>query len=102
LKRPIGNPLNERITYQLRICSAVQCSAVQCSAVHSGHLTAQAVLDDNRMVVRLLLLHGADPDRPDEDGWTALHAAAANGHHSIVRYGQCAVDTVLSTRRLAQ
>ena len=38
------------------------------------------------MVVRLLLLHGAAIDKEDSDSWTPLHAAAANGHHNIVRW----------------
>ena len=67
----------------------------------------QAVLDDNLVVVRLLLLHGARIDQvapmvnieiivlgkqtnflidqADADSWTPLHAASANGHSGIVR-----------------
>jgi len=46
----------------------------------------QAVLDANLVVVRLLLIHGADPNLVDADSWTPLHAAAANGHSNITRY----------------
>ena len=38
------------------------------------------------MLVRLLHIHGADLNKPDLDTWTPLHAAAANGHHTIVAY----------------
>ena len=44
------------------------------------------MLDDNLVVVRLLLLHGAAIDKEDSDSWTPLHAAAANGHYNIVRW----------------
>ena len=44
------------------------------------------MLDDNLVVVRLLLLHGARIDQADADSWTPLHAASANGHSGIVRY----------------
>ena len=43
------------------------------------------MLDDNLVVVRLLLNHGANVNKLDEDSWTPLHAAAANGHHQIAR-----------------
>jgi len=46
----------------------------------------QAVLDDNLVMVRLLIQHGAKINKKDEDGWTPLHAAAANGLHHIARY----------------
>merc|ERR1712130_513718 len=46
----------------------------------------QAVLDDNLVVVRLLLHHGAGINKKDEDSWTPLHAAAANGHHQIAEF----------------
>jgi len=46
----------------------------------------QAVLDDNLVVVRLLLHHGAGLNKKDEDSWTPLHAAAANGHHQIAEF----------------
>ena len=38
------------------------------------------------MLVRLLHIHGADINKTDSDSWTPLHAAAANGYHSIVSY----------------
>ena len=44
------------------------------------------MLDNNLVVVRLLLIHGADPNLADADSWTPLHAAAANGHAAIARY----------------
>jgi len=43
----------------------------------------QAVLDENLVLVRLLIHHGARVDKQDEDSWTPLHAAAANGLHQI-------------------
>jgi len=46
----------------------------------------QAVLDDNLVMVRLLTQHGAKINKKDEDGWTPLHAAAANGLPHIARY----------------
>jgi len=46
----------------------------------------QAVLDDNLVMVRLLIQHGAKMNKKDEDGWTPLHAAAANGLHLIAKY----------------
>ena len=46
----------------------------------------QAVLDDNLLLVRVLLNHGADINKADVDSWTPLHAAAANGHSDLVRY----------------
>merc|ERR1712013_864014 len=46
----------------------------------------QAVLDDNMVMVRLLIHHGAKLNKLDEDCWTPLHAAAANGLHNIARY----------------
>lgn len=46
----------------------------------------QAVLDNNLVVVKLLLHHGAALNKKDEDSWTPLHAAAANGHHPIAKY----------------
>ena len=44
------------------------------------------MLDDNLVMVRLLIQHGAKINKKDEDGWTPLHAAAANGLHHIARY----------------
>lgn len=46
----------------------------------------QAVLDDNLACVRILIQHGAKINKKDEDGWTPLHAAAANGLPHIARY----------------
>ena len=50
----------------------------------SNHLV-QAVLDDNLVMVRLLIHHGAKLDKLDEDCWTPLHAAAANGLRHIAK-----------------
>ena len=46
----------------------------------------QAVLDANLALVRLFVSHGADIHKADDDSWTPLHAAAANGHAAIARY----------------
>jgi len=46
----------------------------------------QAVLDDNLVMVRLLIQHGASVNKRDEDHWSPLHAAAANGLHNVARY----------------
>ena len=43
-------------------------------------------MDNNLVLVRLLHIHGADINKTDSDSWTPLHAAAANGYHSIVSY----------------
>ena len=44
------------------------------------------MVDNNLVLVRLLHIHGADLNKTDSDSWTPLHAAAANGHHTIVSY----------------
>ena len=49
------------------------------------HIMVQAVLDDNLVMVRLLIQHGAKINKRDEDHWTPLHAAAANGLHHIAK-----------------
>ena len=49
------------------------------------HVMVQAVLDDNLVMVRLLIQHGAKINKRDEDHWTPLHAAAANGLHHIAK-----------------
>jgi uncharacterized protein len=36
-------------------------------------------------LARVLLDHGADPNRPGEDGFTALHAAAQSGDEELAR-----------------
>ena len=51
-------------------------------------IALQAVLDDNLACVRILIQHGAKINKKDEDGWTPLHAAAANGLPHIARYEQ--------------
>ena len=45
----------------------------------------QAVLDENLGAVRLLIKNGADVNRLDEDTWTPLHAACAEGLVDIAR-----------------
>ncbi len=35
-------------------------------------------------VVRLLLNHGANPNRPDRHGWTPLHFAARSGERTVL------------------
>ena len=45
----------------------------------------QAVLDGNFSAVRMLIRHGADVNRQDDDSWTPLHAACAEGHADIAR-----------------
>ncbi|OWF34577.1 Protein phosphatase 1 regulatory subunit 27 [Mizuhopecten yessoensis] len=45
----------------------------------------QAVLDGNMMAVRLLIEHGANVNKQDEDSWSPLHAACAEGHADIAK-----------------
>lgn len=52
----------------------------------------QAALDGNLVAVRLLVRHGADVNKQDDDTWTPLHAACAEGHVDIARY----VETIKS------
>jgi ankyrin repeat protein len=47
-------------------------------------LMVSAAAGDLLQVVDLLD-EGANPDSSDQDGWTALHAAAGRGHAGIVR-----------------
>lgn len=44
----------------------------------------QAVLDGNLGAVTLLVAHGADINKQDDDSWTPLHAACAEGYADIV------------------
>jgi ankyrin repeat protein len=44
-----------------------------------------AAEDHEGDMVQLLLGKGAAVDAADEDGWTALHCAALNGHEATVR-----------------
>jgi ankyrin repeat protein len=43
------------------------------------------VLDNNLSVVKILISHGSDMNLQDEDSWTPLHAACANGCSEIAR-----------------
>merc|ERR1719233_879045 len=52
----------------------------------------QAVLDDNLVMVRLLIHHGAKLNKLDEDCWTPLHAAAAK--EALTDEGEKAEDLV--------
>lgn len=38
------------------------------------------------VAVRLLVQHGADLNKQDDDSWTPLHAACAEGHAEIAKY----------------
>jgi len=61
---------------------------IDVNRINMAGMTAlhQAVLDENIVVIRLLLIHGADINKRDVDSWTPLHAACANGHTNIVKY----------------
>ncbi len=50
----------------------------------SARLTAAAARGDVASV-RRLLAEGADPDRGDRAGWTALHEAVRAGHEGVLR-----------------
>lgn len=88
----VSLPVSSSQTNKLFIsCVRIGCTTTQIGdairfLVHIG-LTAlhQAVLDDNFTAVRLLLKHGAEVNKLDEDGWTPLHAACAEGHSNIAR-----------------
>jgi ankyrin repeat protein len=58
---------------------------------------------DSTGVVGLLLLRGADPNARDRNGWTPLHWAAEEGHHSLammlVQKGADTSLTVSSSHR---
>ena len=43
------------------------------------------LLISHRDVVQLLLDRGADPNKTDKDGMTALHCAAFNGNKDVVQ-----------------
>ena len=45
----------------------------------------QAVVDGNIGAVKILLANGSDPNKKDEDTWTPLHAACANGEDEIAQ-----------------
>ncbi|WAR20562.1 PPR27-like protein [Mya arenaria] len=59
---------------------------VDISTINDAGLTPlhQAVLDGNEAAVRLLVAHGSTVNKQDEDSWTPLHAACAEGHVDIV------------------
>ena len=48
----------------------------------------QAALDGNLAAVSLLVSNGADVNKQDEDTWTPLHAACAEGHSDVCRSGK--------------
>ena len=57
-------------------------------------------------VIKLLLEHGADVDRPDKQGVTAVQTAAENGHHECLRLlleagadpdGTCKANEIIDT-----
>ena len=45
-----------------------------------------AAVDGNTDACDLLISHGCNVNAYDEDGWTPLHAACANGNVDTVRY----------------
>ncbi|XP_052767054.1 protein phosphatase 1 regulatory subunit 27-like [Mya arenaria] len=59
---------------------------VDISAINDAGLTPlhQAVLDGNEAAV--LVAHGVAVNKLDEDSWTPLHAACAEGHADIVKF----------------
>jgi len=61
---------------------------IDVNRINMAGMTAlhQAVLDDNLLLVKVLLSHGADINKTDVDSWTPLHAAAANGHSDVARH----------------
>lgn len=61
---------------------------IDINRINMAGMTAlhQAVLDENIVVIRLLLIHGANINKRDQDSWTSLHAASANGNATIVKY----------------
>jgi len=61
---------------------------IDINRINMAGMTAlhQAVLDENIVVIRLLLIHGANINKRDGDSWSPLHAAAANGNPTIVKY----------------
>lgn len=46
----------------------------------------QACIDDDLEMVEFLVQQGSDVNRPDNEGWTPLHATASCGFVSIARY----------------
>ena len=75
----VKEPDTEAVASLLRRVSA----DIHVNRINSAGMTAlhQAVLDDNLPLARILVEHGADVNIADDDSWTPLHAAAANGHH---------------------
>ena len=66
--------------YQLRSAVCLhECIFTGMTALH------QAVLDNNLAVVKILINHGSDINQQDEDSWTPLHAACANGAADIAK-----------------
>ena len=68
------------------IISALKSAVCLHECIFTG-MTAlhQAVLDNNLAVVKILINHGSDINQQDEDSWTPLHAACANGAADIAK-----------------
>jgi len=60
---------------------------VDINRINTAGMTAlhQAILDNNLAVVKILITHGSDINQQDEDSWTPLHAACANGMADIAK-----------------
>ncbi len=71
---------DRRTLYAVTRVRTVQCLFPGMTPLH------QAALDGNLSAVKLLVGNGADVNKQDEDTWTALHAACAEGHAEVCRY----------------
>ncbi len=65
---------------------------------HSGTVLHRAVVNGDSDVARLLLEHGADPDRQDWSGKTPLHHAVARNRHLVALLLAHAPDLALQSR----
>jgi len=61
---------------------------ININRINTAGMTAlhQAVLDNNLTVVKILIGHGSEINQQDEDSWTPLHAACANGAADIAKF----------------
>jgi len=61
---------------------------IDVNRINMAGMTAlhQAVLDNNLLLARVLVSHGANINQVDVDSWTPVHAAAANGHSEVLSY----------------